>query len=178
MTLLGSVFEQFVQSDLSHLPAGRASRTDIVRNTIAGLDKDIASDKSILQGDLCRAKLLDMLHPFSNSTRNRLTALVSPLAKRIKHMRLDICRRSVAREVLARDLLSEERDLTRLMASASRPRLQSATSELSVSRHELHATQISRRHTDSPFPSSAEASSDVTSSVAPSEPTQQLGMKI
>lgn len=132
-----SVFEQFTHGDLTHLSGGRASRTAIVRRCIYELDQVISNDKADLQRDLRRAKVLHSLQPFSTSSRTRLATHVPPLARRIRQTRLRICKNSVAREVLARDLLSEERDITRVLmqgAKPSRPSLQSHKSDFNVNR--------------------------------------------
>ncbi|KAL0950980.1 hypothetical protein HGRIS_007727 [Hohenbuehelia grisea] len=93
-------------SERSPLP----SRSQIITSKIHELDLKITAAQGQLDADLRFTRNIAILSPFQKATRDRLELAVQGVARRIMQMRLEIARHECHREVLSKDLASEERD--------------------------------------------------------------------
>ncbi|GAA6032196.1 hypothetical protein JCM8097_007120 [Rhodosporidiobolus ruineniae] len=123
------------EASFAAVPAVTA-RADLLRTKINELDAEISRAREALQADLCLAKHLSILTPFRSSTRERVLTAIPPIEKRVRHARMNLAKLLAYREVLARDLLVEDRETERL-----------------VRKHSHHRT-LSRRGPSSPRPAS------------------------
>ncbi|KAK4051990.1 hypothetical protein OIO90_004520 [Microbotryomycetes sp. JL221] len=87
-----------------------ASRADQLRTNICAIEKEIAHVKLRLQELMRHVRNLATLTPFRASTRDRLVPAVPPLERAIRQTRMSLAKLLCHREVLARDLLVEDRE--------------------------------------------------------------------
>jgi hypothetical protein len=155
-----AIFEQFSHATY-HVSAGQRhiSRSHILMLKISELDQDILTQKAELRQALQTARCLALCRPLVATTRDRIMASAQPLAAQVRKLRLDLCRKVATREVLARDLLTAEREATRMRAATgqeSRSRLKSTASEVhlpellleTASQDGVGSSPMRRRHTE------------------------------
>ncbi|KAI0053308.1 hypothetical protein FA95DRAFT_1674341 [Auriscalpium vulgare] len=87
-----------------------SSRTQIVRSKIRDLEQRLLTVQSQLDVDVRLIRNIGVLTPFQRSTRERLETVVRNVAKRIRLHRLQVAKLTCHRDVLANDLIAEERD--------------------------------------------------------------------
>ncbi|KAH8100636.1 hypothetical protein BXZ70DRAFT_893014 [Cristinia sonorae] len=106
-----------------------SSRSKIIQSKIRELQSKIAIAQSQLDQDLRFIRNIAVLTPFQQATRERLRLAVLNVSKRVMQVRLDLEKLMCHRDVLAQDLLAEERDWQRtkklaLRAAAAKIRIE------------------------------------------------------
>ncbi|KAM0747277.1 hypothetical protein T439DRAFT_98029 [Meredithblackwellia eburnea MCA 4105] len=86
------------------------TRVELLRSKIYELEEEIKFAKEGLHEDLRLARNLAVLTPFVKSTRDRITAALLPIERRVRYSRLNLAKLVCHREVLSRDLLVEDRE--------------------------------------------------------------------
>lgn len=84
-----------------------ASRAEAIKVKVDSLNEKIAATEAHLNGELRVARNLAVLAPFRTATRERIQMAVIPLAKRVRHLRIELARLRCYREILAKDLTIE-----------------------------------------------------------------------
>lgn len=97
-----------------------SSRSRIIRSKISELETKLSVAQSQLDTDMRFVFNIAVLTPFQRATRERLQTAVQTVSKRIMQVRLDIEKLRCHRDVLARDLVAEERDWQRTKKMALR----------------------------------------------------------
>ena len=97
-----------------------SSRSRIIRSKISELETKLSVAQSQLDSDMRFVHNIAVLTPFQRATRERLQAAVQAVSKRVMQVRLDIEKLRCHRDVLARDLVAEERDWQRTKKMALR----------------------------------------------------------
>ncbi|KAG6850833.1 hypothetical protein H0H93_008136 [Arthromyces matolae] len=99
----------------SHAPVGNEidahlpSRMAIIQTKVNELDLRISAAQSQLDAKLRFIRNISTLTPFQKSTRERLSDAVQRAAQRVKQARLELLRLVCHRDILAKDVASEER---------------------------------------------------------------------
>ncbi|CAL1696041.1 unnamed protein product [Somion occarium] len=106
---LGSPFTSPSKADEIEEPQ-LSSRSRIIRSKVSELESKISVAQGQLETDMRFVRNIAVLTPFQRATRERLQAAVQAISKRVMQVRLDIEKLVCHRDVLARDLIAEERD--------------------------------------------------------------------
>lgn len=122
-----------VRGDSLSLP----SRSQIIQSKIRDLESRITALQSSLENDLRFVRNVATLTPFQKATRDRLQIAVQGVSKRVMQVRIDLARLTCHRDVLAGDLVAEERDLHRAKDLAFR-----AATETLQSRREKNVPRM------------------------------------
>ncbi|CED82793.1 Guanine nucleotide exchange factor [Phaffia rhodozyma] len=84
-----------------------ASRAEAIQLKVDNLLSKIASTEAQLKIDLRTAHNLSILAPFKKATRERIQLAVPPLARKIRHLRIELARFRCYEEILSKDLRIE-----------------------------------------------------------------------
>ena len=115
--------------DMSHgMSLTSLSRSDTLQSRVDTLDIKINRVQRDLDEELRITRNLAILTPFQRATRDRIQVAVTPLAKKIRAIRIDMARMVCYRFVLLTDLAEEERE----WEQAKRDALKAATERLNA----------------------------------------------